>query len=275
MLCFPNAKINLGLNVVEKREDGFHNIETVFYPIQCFDALEVVENQNLKDDFAFFNYKLKIDCNIEDNLVVKAFKLLKKDFNLPKLEIHLLKNIDFGAGLGGGSADAAFMLTLLNKNFNLNIPKEKLLDYAAQLGSDCSFFIENKSVFASGKGDIFSEINIDLSNFKILLVLPKIHISTKDAYTNIIPQQSNFNLKNLSVSDIYNWKNYLKNDFEEYAFKMEPSLAKIKDILYNNSAIYASMTGSGSAIYGVFKIKELKEELEELEELKEELIFRV
>jgi 4-diphosphocytidyl-2-C-methyl-D-erythritol kinase len=253
MLLFPNAKINIGLNVVAKREDGFHNIETVFYPINFCDALEIIEDPNIDGDYVFYNHGLKIDGKPDENLVIKALKLAKQQINIPKIEIHLLKNIPFGAGLGGGSADTAFMLKeVMGKYGKL----EELEKVAESLGSDCVFFLHNRAMYAEGKGEILHKINLSLRFYKLLLIILPIHVSTKDAYLEVSPRKtgnkSNKLLKEISISDIQNWKNYVKNDFEDAIFPKYPALAEIKENLYQNEAIYASMSGSGSAIYGIF-----------------------
>jgi len=249
MISFPNAKINLGLSVVEKRSDGFHNLETVFYPIGWTDALEFV----ISDHFAFTTSGIAIDGDPESNLVVKAYRLLQKEFNLPQLSIHLHKNIPFGAGLGGGSSDAAFMLKMLNKAFHLDLSQEKLISYATILGSDCAFFILNKPVFATGRGELMSIINRSLNPYYILLIKPPFEISTALAFKNMIPHKPEFSLIDLIGEPIENWKFNIMNQFESSVFQVYQELGRIKEILYNNGAVYASMSGSGSSIYGIFK----------------------
>jgi 4-diphosphocytidyl-2-C-methyl-D-erythritol kinase len=257
MLLFPSAKINIGLNVISKRDDGFHNIESIFYPINFYDCLEIIENPNIEGDYVFYNHGLKIDGNPEDNLVVKAIKLVKQQIYVPKLEVHLLKNIAFGAGLGGGSADAASMLKYL---FNTKAQNAKELESLAEkLGSDCVFFLHNKAMYAEGKGEILREIPLSLKLYTLLLIIPPIHISTKEAYSELRMVNEKLKIKNvkplekLNVKDISNWKGYVKNDFEDAVFPKYPVLAEIKENLYKIGAIYASMSGSGSAIYGIFE----------------------
>lgn len=250
MICFPNAKINIGLNIIEKRKDGFHNIETIFYPLQLSDTLEFIE---IKEESSFENTGLNIDCSLEKNLIWKAYSLLKTDFKLPNLKIHLHKIIPFGAGLGGGSSDAAFMLKSLNEYFSLNLSIEKLKNYASKLGSDCSFFIENKPLFAKEKGDVFESIDLSLKDYNLILIHPKIHISTPEAYAGVTPQKPENNLKNLIAKPIKNWGNFIFNDFEKNIFKNHTEIAKIKNNLYENGALYASMSGSGSSVFGIFK----------------------
>jgi 4-diphosphocytidyl-2-C-methyl-D-erythritol kinase len=244
MLVFPNAKINLGLNIIEQRDDGFHNIESCFYAVPWFDALEVIESNKLN----FSSSGLEILG--ESNICLTAYELLKKDFDLPPVNIHLLKNIPIGAGLGGGSADGAFMLKLLNTKFSLNISKARLQQYATRLGSDCPFFIDNTASFVEGTGDILSLINIDLKGIFIAIVYPEIHIGTTGAYQNITPTEPKLGLKdtlqNVAIKD---WSDKITNDFEANASE---TVLEIKKYLYAQGALYASMTGSGSAVYGLF-----------------------
>ena len=249
MITFPNAKINIGLNVVSKRDDGYHNLETIFYPVKLADALEFVDS----DEIQFSTSGIEIDGNPENNLVVKAYKLLQKDFNLPPVKLHLHKVIPFGAGLGGGSADAAFALKMVNEYFHLKISSLKLQNYALQIGADCPFFIENKPTFATGIGDQFQPVNLDLSEYKILIVKPDILVSTPDAYKNVIPAKPIFNLKDIENLPIEKWKDTIKNDFEKSVFIKYPGIENLKNILYKMGALYASMSGSGSAVFGVFR----------------------
>jgi 4-diphosphocytidyl-2-C-methyl-D-erythritol kinase len=248
MICFPNCKINIGLNVVEKREDGFHNIETVFYPVGLCDALEIIESKKLSIEFS----GIKIEGNASDNLCMKAYNLVAENFNIPPVNIFLHKAIPSGAGLGGGSSDAAFMLQLLNKMFSLNISAEKLNHYASLLGSDCPFFLKNSPVFAHGRGDLTEEISLNLKGFYILIVKPNFEISTAKAYSLVNPSVPSYSIKNISLKNIREWKNIVKNDFEIPVSKVFPEIIKIKNQLYDSGAVYASMTGSGSAVYGFF-----------------------
>jgi len=250
MLTFPNAKINLGLNITAKREDGYHDIESCFYPIPLKDALEIIPSERR----SFETTGLKIPGNSQDNLVWKAYELLNSDFELTPIKIILHKNIPMGAGMGGGSADGAFMLSLLNKYFKLNISNEKLESYALQLGSDCPFFIENKPKLVSGRGEIFKYTKLDLSGYYLALVYPDIHISTGEAYSGIKPQVPEASVKEIIENyPIEKWKGLLKNDFEEGVFKKYPQLHDIKNEFYEKGAVYSSMTGSGSTIFGIFK----------------------
>ena len=253
MITYPNAKINLGLNIVEKRPDGYHNLETVFYPINLQDALEVTDLEG-EGEYALKISGAPIEGELDNNLVVKAYRLLKKDFpNLGPINIHMYKHIPTGAGLGGGSADAAFMLKLLNEKFKLNLSTEKLEEYAAILGADCAFFIQNKPVFASGIGNIFEEINLSLKGYYLVLVKPDIFVSTKDAFANISPMKPNNSLKEIIRMPVETWRAMMKNDFEDSVFKKFPEIAAIKDKLYDMGAIYASMSGSGSSVFGIFR----------------------
>lgn len=252
MIVFPNAKINIGLNVVEKRADGFHNIESIFYPVkQLTDVLEIVKQES--GEVAFSSSGIDIPQKEgEQNLCEKAYHLLKNDFNISGVKIHLHKVIPIGAGLGGGSADAAFTLKLLNDLFELNLNDEALISYAQKLGSDCAFFIKNKPVYAFNKGDEFIDIDIDLSAYDIKIEYPNIHISTAEAYSGITVQSSNQNLKELITEPIENWKNHFKNDFEKSVFPNYPQIEKLKAKMYVDGAKFASMTGSGSAVFGIF-----------------------
>ena len=253
MITYPNAKINLGLNIVEKRPDGYHNLETVFYPINLQDALEVNDLEG-EGEYSLKISGTPIEGELDNNLVVKAYRLLKKDFpNIGPVNIHMYKHIPTGAGLGGGSADAAFMLKLLNDKFKLNLNTEKLEEYAAILGADCAFFIRNKPVFASGIGNIFEEINLSLKGYYLVLVKPNIFVSTKDAFAHIIPIQPSHSLKEIIRMPVETWRATMKNDFENSVFKKFPEIAAIKDKLYDMGAIYASMSGSGSSVFGLFK----------------------
>jgi len=253
MITYPNAKINLGLNIVEKRSDGYHNLETIFYPINLQDALEVTKLEG-EGEYTLKTSGVQIEGDPDNNLVVKAYRLLKEDYpDMPGINIHMYKHIPTGAGLGGGSADAAFMIKLLNEKFKLGISIEKMEEYAARLGADCAFFIQNKPVFASGIGNIFTPINLSLKGFYIVLVKPDIFVSTKDAFANITPMQPTHSLKDIAHMPIETWRATMKNDFEESVFKKFPEIAAIKDKLYDMGAIYASMSGSGSSVFGIFR----------------------
>lgn len=261
MLCFPNAKINLGLNITEKRLDGFHNIETVFYPIGWSDALEIIINDksnvdfNHKKEFNLHLSGLNIQGDLQDNLIYKAYYLIKAITDLPPIEVYLLKNLPMGAGLGGGSADAAFFINLLNEQLNLNLSEEVKLNVARQLGSDCAFFIKNKPVFATQKGDVFNPIKIDLSMYHLVVVYPNVHSNTKEAYSLVKPQRPNQSITEILELPIEQWREHLHNDFEKSIFSRYPIVEGIKNTLYLKGAIYACMSGSGSAVFGIFKIE--------------------
>jgi len=250
MICFPNAKINLGIHILSKRTDGYHNIETVFYPVNLCDALEIVPTTEGKTIFT--QTGIQVDGNPEDNLVMKAYHLLKKDFDLPEIAIYLRKQIPFGAGLGGGSSDAAFMIKLLNDYADLKLSLEQMETYAAQIGADCPFFIQNKPVFAEGIGNFFSPVAVSLQNYHLVIVKPPVSVSTKEAYAQVKPQQPIVPLKEIIRLPISEWKNHLINDFEPGVFSQYPEIAEIKQRLYAEGALYASMSGSGSAVFGIF-----------------------
>lgn len=255
MIVYPNAKINIGLNVVEKRPDGYHNLETVFYPIKLQDALEI---KTIESNVPSCGYSLKVsgtllDGSPDDNLVVKAYKLLKKEFDLPPVNMYLYKHIPTGAGLGGGSSDAAYALKVLNEKYSLSLSDERLEAYAAEIGADCAFFIKNNPVFATGIGNIFSDIKLNLTGMTLVLVKPDIFVSTRDAYSNINPYAPKVSLKDLLSEPVTSWKDTVFNDFEKSVFPKYPEIAAIKDKLYDMGAVYASMSGSGSSVYGIFE----------------------
>jgi 4-diphosphocytidyl-2-C-methyl-D-erythritol kinase len=247
MIVYPNAKINIGLNALEKQADGYHKLSSVFYPVnELYDILEILPAKH----FSFSSSGIAIPGN--SNICVKAFELLKADFEIENVIMHLHKQIPIGAGLGGGSADGAFALKALNEIFKLELSIIELEDYALQLGADCPFFIENSPKYITGIGEKMRNINLDLSSYKLKFIYPELHISTAEAYGDIIPNQPKTNLLDLINQPIENWKKLVKNDFEVAAFAKYPELAKMKEQLYADGAIYASMTGSGSVIYGVF-----------------------
>jgi 4-diphosphocytidyl-2-C-methyl-D-erythritol kinase len=251
MIVFPNAKINIGLHVNYKRYDGFHNLQTYMYPVKdVYDSLEAVEAEQT----TLTIYNSEIPGDKKENLVWKAWELMQKEYNIPSLDIHLLKTIPLGSGTGGGSADGAFMISLINEKFKLGLSKNQLESLAAELGSDCAFFINNQPAYCTGRGEIIEAIPLDLSNYQIEIVYhPHIHISTAEAYKHVefIPEDPDF--KNLYKNPIEEWKHYLKNSFETNAFRLYPELQKSKENLYSNGAIFAQMSGSGSAVYGIFK----------------------
>ena len=259
MLTVPCAKINLGLNITSKREDGYHDLETIFYPIPLTDALEV---KLMHDDFPSDEpCDLKItgnavDCDEKNNLVVKAYTLLAQDFKLPRVHTHLVKRIPMQAGLGGGSADGAFMIRLLDERFRLNMGIAEMERYASQLGSDCAFFITAEPSFATGRGEVLEPVNIaehNLQGYYIAIVKPAIAVSTREAFQQIICRQPEHCCRDIVRQPVETWKTVLTNDFEEPAFKQHPELADIKQRLYDLGAVYAQMSGSGSAFFGLFR----------------------
>jgi len=252
MLIYPNAKINLGLNVIERRPDGYHNIETVFYPVGLSDVLDVQPSDTCMD-YSFSSSGIELGGDPEDNLIVRAYRLLRADYQFPPVDISLIKQIPFGAGLGGGSSDAAFMLKGLNELFELKITKRKLEKYASVLGADCPVFIKNKPVFATGIGNVFTPIKISLKGYFLMLVKPDIHVSTPEAYSLVVPEIPAHSLLELIQSPVTGWKDTIKNDFEKSVFAIHPEIESIKNQLYESGAIYASMSGSGSSVYGIFK----------------------
>jgi len=248
MISFPNCKINIGLYITGKREDGFHNLESIFYPVPFNDVLEILPS----DTFSFQSAGFNVTNSPDENICVKAYELLKGKYNLPPVKMYLLKNIPSGAGLGGGSSNAASTLSMLNEIFELKLSLGELEKYAKILGSDCPFFIKNLPVFVKGRGEILEQINFSLQGKNIFIVHPGIHISTKEAFANMTPQKPE---GNLLVQALYRpmstWQDTIKNDFEPFAFSKYPILQNIKDTLLNLGAEYVSMSGSGSAIYAI------------------------
>lgn len=254
MLTFPNAKINLGLQIKRKREDGFHEIETCLYPIPLRDSVEIIE---AKDD-SFKSSGIPISGRIEDNLCMKALFLLRQHFDIPPVYIHLHKVIPHGAGLGGGSSDAVAMIHLLRQMYDLNIDERKMHHYAEQLGSDCAFFVKNKPAIGSGRGEVLHECNVNLRGKIIVLVYPDFGISSAMAYSLIHPQLPEKSLSEILKMDIRNWKDVLVNDFQDILEDKYNLLKSIRFKLYQKGAIYASMSGSGSAYFGIFE-EEIKD----------------
>jgi 4-diphosphocytidyl-2-C-methyl-D-erythritol kinase len=256
MIVFPNCKINLGLHITRKRADGYHDLETVFYPVHSYrDALECVKPADTAsaDSVAFSCSGLPVAGSPDDNLCVKAWHLLKKDFpGLLPVQMHLHKEIPMGAGLGGGSADGAFALRLLNDVFRLNLTQQQLMAYALQLGSDCPFFILNKPCIATGRGEKMEEIELDLSSYTIVVSNMRIHVSTATAFSGITPKKPGHSLRDIVRLPVTEWKNVLANDFETTVGRKHPEIIIFKEMMYNAGALYASMTGSGSAVYGIF-----------------------
>ncbi|MGN0221305.1 MAG: 4-(cytidine 5'-diphospho)-2-C-methyl-D-erythritol kinase [Prevotella sp.] len=269
MITFPIAKINLGLNIVEKRSDGYHNLETVFYPLPIHDALEVHEMDSgfpssVKCDIKVSN--MVIEGDEQRNLVVKAYNLLSEQFDLPRLHVHLHKFIPSQAGLGGGSSDAAYMLTLLNREYHLGLQNEELICLAKGLGADCPFFVQSQPSYATGIGEQLTPINLDLSGYHIAVIKPNIAVSTAEAFRHIIPEMPAKKCADIVQQPIDTWKEELLNDFERSIFMQHPELQKIKDMLYDTGAAYASMSGSGSSIYGIFHEQPQEEMLKQASE---------
>lgn len=249
MIVYPNAKINIGLDILRKREDNFHDLKSLFYPIQLCDILEVLAAES----FSYSQSGIAITGDTEDNLAVKAFRILQKRHKLPDVKIHLHKQIPFGAGLGGGSSDAAFMLTLLAERFNLNLSHSELSETALKLGSDCPFFIENTPVIASGRGEILTPFPITLRGMFLVLVKPDTPVSTAEAYAGISPAMPPHKLEDLLQEPVSIWKNNITNSFEKSVFQKHPEIKDIKEKLYAMGAEYAAMSGSGSSVFGLFK----------------------
>ena len=257
MIHFPIAKINLGLNVVNRRPDGYHDLETVFFPVHICDALEVVP----MDDA----FPSEVDCDLkvtniaiegdeQRNLVVRAYHLLKQDFpQLPRVHAHLHKAIPTQAGMGGGSSDCASMIMLLNKMFGLGLSDSQMISYAARLGADCAFFIVGCPAYAEGIGERLQPINLDLSGWHIAVVRPDIPVSTKEAFSLITPRRPKKNCRDIVMQPVNTWREELTNDFEQSVFALHPEIGAIKQQLYDMGATYAAMSGSGSALFGLFR----------------------
>lgn len=259
MITFPCAKINLGLNIVSKRPDGYHNLETVFYPIPLTDALEIKYMDEKFPSESPCDLKITgndVDCNEEDNLVIKAYQLLAADFQLPRVHAHLVKRIPTQAGLGGGSSDAAYMIRLLDERFRLNIGIPEMERYAAKLGADCAFFITADPSYAEGIGDVLMPADVPgagLGGYYLAVAKPSVAVSTRDAYAAIVPKTPAKCCRDIVRQPIETWKDELVNDFEAPIFAMHPELAAIKQSLYDAGAVYAAMSGSGSALFGIFR----------------------
>ncbi|MEO5909950.1 MAG: 4-(cytidine 5'-diphospho)-2-C-methyl-D-erythritol kinase [Pelobium sp.] len=249
MITFPNAKINIGLNITGRRADGYHNLETIFYPINIKDALEVVEGAEM----TFETSGIEIPGYANENLCLQAYDLMRKDFDLPNIHIHLHKQIPIGAGLGGGSADAAFFIKLINEKFEMGMSMEQMQAYCRKLGADCSFFIANKPVFAFEKGDVFEAIDLDLTKFHMALVMPPVHVSTGEAYRGVHPKEPQQSLKDLIKMPIEEWQGQITNDFEDHILKNHPQIREVKASLLEAGALFSLMSGSGASVYGIFK----------------------
>ena len=249
MISFPCAKINLGLHIVDKRPDGFHDIQSCFYPVPWFDVLEIVPAKKFTFNYSGGN----IPGDPRENLCIKAFNLINEQYEIDPVSIHLHKNIPVGAGLGGGSSNAVFCLKLLNDIFELNISTKEMKYLVAGLGSDCAFFVETKPALATGKGDQLTPLNLNLDNWYIALVYPNIPITSAEAYANIKINQHDQEISNIINQPVAAWKDLLSNDFENQILKIHPAIKKIKSVLYAKGATYASMSGSGSTVFGLFK----------------------
>ena len=257
MITFPLAKINLGLNVVERRPDGYHNLQTVFMPVPLTDALEVYEM-----DAAFPS---EVDCDLkvtniavegdeQRNLVVRAYNMLKSEFpDMPRVHAHLRKDIPTQAGMGGGSSDCAAMLLLLNRMFSLGLTQQQLIDRAARLGADCPIFILNRPAYAEGIGEKLTPIELSLQDYYLAIVRPNIPVPTKEAFSRITPHMPAKNCLDIVRQPIDTWRHELVNDFEESVFALHPEIGAVKQRLYDLGAVYAAMSGSGSALFGIFK----------------------
>ncbi len=255
MVVFPNCKINIGLQITGKRTDGFHDLETVFFPVALKDALEVIPAAGQKEAIIYTSSGNVIEGATKDNLCIRAYHLIKKDHTgLPALKMHLHKAIPSGAGLGGGSADAAFTLRLIDQLFSLQLTEARLAEYALLLGSDCPFFLLNKPAFASGRGEMLEPVSINLSDYRILIVNPRIHVNTGWAFSQLQPPSlKHEDLKTAICQPVDKWKEFIRNDFEAAVFSTHPEIASIKKTLYKEGAVYASMSGSGSSVFGIFK----------------------
>lgn len=258
MICFPNIKINLGLHVINRRTDGFHNIETIFYPVKFTDILEVIEDETQREQIVFTSSGLPIEGDVMNNLIVRAYLLLNNDFSLPKVKVHLHKIIPMGAGLGGGSSDAAYMISLLKDKFSLKLSTQQMEQYAAQLGSDCAFFIQNKPAYVFGKGHELERIDVSLKGYYIVLLNTGLHSNTAMAYKNVQRREvfdEQTSVKQLIQLPVSQWRELLENDFEYSVFKELPLLVTLKEDLYSSGALYASMSGSGSSMYALYTKK--------------------
>lgn len=269
MITFPIAKINLGLNIVEKRSDGYHNLETVFYPLPIHDAIEIHEMDNgfpssVNCDLKVSN--MAIDGDEQKNLVVKAYNLMAERFALPRLHVHLHKAIPSQAGLGGGSSDAAYMLTMLNREYRLGLQDEELIHLAKRLGADCPFFVNPQPSYATGIGELLTPITLDLSSYHIVVIKPNIAVSTAEAFRNIVPKAPKKRCADIVRQPVETWRTELLNDFESSIFVQHSELRRIKEMLYGTGALYASMSGSGSSIYGIYQEKPQEEDLRQASE---------
>lgn len=253
MLCFPYAKINIGLNVIRKRPDGYHDIETVFYPIPLHDNLELRRDDKETAPYSLHLAGNSVDCPPEENLIVRVFRSLQEEFALPSASIHLYKRIPSGAGLGGGSSDAAFMIKAVNEEFGLNLSEKEMENRIAPFGADCPFFVRCRPVYATGTGNIMSPLPLSLKGWVLVLVKPAVSVSTREAYAGLTPHESDYDLRAMMACPVEQWRGTVRNDFEESVFKLHPRIAAIKSTLYDMGAVYASMSGSGSTVFALFR----------------------
>jgi 4-diphosphocytidyl-2-C-methyl-D-erythritol kinase len=254
MIAYPNAKINLGLNIIARRDDGYHDIESVMYAVPWRDIVEIVENpEGRAGQVIFTRTGITVPNDGKPDLCERAYHLLRSLHEIPSVKMHLHKQIPIGAGLGGGSADAAFVLCMLNELFDLGQTDEQLSVVAADLGSDCPFFVENRPRAVYGRGEMMENIELSLAGMKLLIIYPKLHIGTAEAYAGVRPTMPTIRISDVLKRPIEQWKDILKNDFESSIFEIHPILKHVKQELYDNGAVYASMSGSGSALYGIFK----------------------
>lgn len=255
MVTFPNCKINIGLYIKEQREDGYHNLETIFYPVPFTDVLEIIRSDEVSSakKYVFSTSGLTLDIHEENNICIRAYNLIRNYLgSIPHVRVHLHKNIPSGAGLGGGSADGAFTLRLLNDLLKLGLQEEEIAALSLELGSDCPFFLKNRACYAKGRGEILEDISLDLKGYYLVLVSPDIHISTADLFMKVRHEKALINLKQLSQLPVAEWRDVVNNDFESAAFALHPAIKAIKDSLYKQGAVYASMTGTGSTVYALF-----------------------
>jgi 4-diphosphocytidyl-2-C-methyl-D-erythritol kinase len=253
MIAFPPCKINLGLHILRKRSDGYHDIETCFYPIPFTDILEIVRSEKV----SFSRSGDVIPGHINDNLCLKAYELLAKKHSLPAVNIHLHKSIPTGAGLGGGSSDAAYTLRLLNHVFELGLAPHELAADAVLLGSDCAFFIYDSPMVGKGRGEVLSPSTLSLKGYYFILMNPGIHVSTPEAYAGVVPVVPEYSIDGILQLPVAEWRGKLKNDFENTVFAKHPRIAELRDFMYGNGALYAAMSGSGSSVFGIFEKKSI------------------
>lgn len=252
-ICYPNAKVNLGLQVVGKRSDGYHELQTIFLPIPLQDVLELRPYKFYGEPWELQVSGVELGCGAEENLAVRVFADMQREFGLPPQSIHLFKRIPTGAGLGGGSSDAAFMMRLLNESFELGLTADDMARRLRRYGADCPFFVYNKPHYATGIGDVFEPVEVNLSRYTLLLVKPKVSVSTSEAYSRVVPHAAGVDLRQAVIRPVGEWKELIHNDFEDSVFPLYPVIEGIKATLYDMHALYASMSGSGSAVFGIME----------------------